>query len=200
MKSHPLLSLSLGVFSLALTPAVRAADKDVEGAGGERSTRRSPPPGARTCKPAPRADDAEFFRRVHLDLAGRIPSITEIRDFLDDDRPDKRRLWVDRILQADATTRPIETPTSTTSPTSGGPGCWPRPTSRLSSNSRPLRPGCGTGSGPTSATTGSCAICSPSRSRAMRAAGRKGRPVSSTRPTSSSRRTWRAARPGCSSA
>ena len=41
--------------------------------------------------------DAEFFRRVHLDLAGRIPSITEVRDVLDDDRPDKRRLWVDRL-------------------------------------------------------------------------------------------------------
>jgi hypothetical protein len=52
-------------------------------------------------QPAPLADDATFFRRVHLDLAGRIPSITEIRDFLDDDRPDKRRHWVDRILQAD---------------------------------------------------------------------------------------------------
>ena len=52
-------------------------------------------------KPAPRADDAEFFRRVHLDLAGRIPSVTEARDFLDDDRPDKRRLWVERILKAD---------------------------------------------------------------------------------------------------
>src|SRR5262249_50828452 len=37
----------------------------------------------------------------HLDLVGRIPSVVEIRDFLDDKRPDKRRLWVDRILQAD---------------------------------------------------------------------------------------------------
>ncbi len=50
-------------------------------------------------KPAARSDDAEFFRRVHLDLVGRIPSIVEIRDFLDDPRPDKRRLWVERILQ-----------------------------------------------------------------------------------------------------
>jgi hypothetical protein len=52
-------------------------------------------------KPAPLADDAEFFRRIHLDLAGRIPSVTEVRDFLDDDRPDKRRIWVDRILEGD---------------------------------------------------------------------------------------------------
>src|SRR5262249_20166435 len=40
-------------------------------------------------------------RRIHLDLAGRIPSVTEARDFLDDDRPDKRRLWVERTLRAD---------------------------------------------------------------------------------------------------
>ncbi len=51
--------------------------------------------------PAPLADDAEFFRRVHLDLTGRIPSIVEIRDFLDDTRPEKRRLWIERILQSD---------------------------------------------------------------------------------------------------
>jgi hypothetical protein len=56
----------------------------------------------KTVQPAARADDAEFFRRVHLDLAGRIPSVTEIRDFLDDDRPDKRLRWVERMLQGDA--------------------------------------------------------------------------------------------------
>lgn len=48
---------------------------------------------------APLTDDAAFLRRVFLDLAGRIPSILEVRDFLDDDRPDKRRLWVDLLLQ-----------------------------------------------------------------------------------------------------
>src|SRR5689334_22897276 len=53
-------------------------------------------------KPAELADDAEFFRRVHLDLAGRVPSIVEIRDFLDDTRPEKRGLWVERILQGAA--------------------------------------------------------------------------------------------------
>src|SRR4051812_14446134 len=48
--------------------------------------------------PAPLTDDAAFIRRVFLDLAGRIPSILEVRDFLDDDRPDKRRIWVDQLL------------------------------------------------------------------------------------------------------
>ena len=48
--------------------------------------------------PAPPADDAEFFRRLSLDLNGRIPSLTQLADFLDDTRPDKRRLWIDELL------------------------------------------------------------------------------------------------------
>jgi hypothetical protein len=44
------------------------------------------------------ADDAEFFRRLCLDLNGRIPSLSLVRDFLDDDRPDKRRVWADELL------------------------------------------------------------------------------------------------------
>jgi hypothetical protein len=49
-------------------------------------------------EPAPRADDAEFLRRVYLDLAGRIPPVEETRSFLDDQRPDKRARLVDRLL------------------------------------------------------------------------------------------------------
>ena len=53
----------------------------------------------RKVPPAPLTDDAAFIRRVFLDLAGRIPSILEVRDFLDDDRPDKRPIWVDLLLR-----------------------------------------------------------------------------------------------------
>ncbi|HEV3256978.1 MAG TPA: DUF1549 domain-containing protein, partial [Gemmataceae bacterium] len=101
MKRHPSLALALGVLSLALTPGLRAADKDVEALAAKIDEHVAAAWGAEV-KPAPRADDAEFCRRIHLDLAGRIPSVTEVRDFLDDDRPDKRRLWVERILGADA--------------------------------------------------------------------------------------------------
>jgi hypothetical protein len=52
-------------------------------------------------KPSGPADDATFFRRVYLDLAGKIPPILDIGDFLDDDRPDKRQIWVDMILGLD---------------------------------------------------------------------------------------------------
>ncbi len=48
--------------------------------------------------PAPPADDAEFVRRVYLDLAGRIPLATEARQFLDSNRPDKRRELVEHLL------------------------------------------------------------------------------------------------------
>src|SRR5437899_1490092 len=37
-------------------------------------------------EPATPADDAEFMRRVYLDLAGRIPSVAEARTFLEDTR------------------------------------------------------------------------------------------------------------------
>jgi len=50
-------------------------------------------------QPAAAADDAEFLRRVYLDLAGTIPSVSEVRDFLDDRSPDKRRRVIDRLLE-----------------------------------------------------------------------------------------------------
>src|ERR1700728_3035913 len=49
-------------------------------------------------KPAARADDAEFFRRLSLDLNGRIPSITHLKDSLDDARPNKRQIWVNKLM------------------------------------------------------------------------------------------------------
>src|SRR4051794_26161067 len=48
--------------------------------------------------PAAPADDAEFLRRAYLDLAGHIPPITEVRDFLDDRDPNKRRKLVNNLL------------------------------------------------------------------------------------------------------
>jgi hypothetical protein len=48
--------------------------------------------------PASLADDAEFFRRLSLDLNGRIPAVVQLRDFLDDDRPDKRVRWIDELM------------------------------------------------------------------------------------------------------
>ena len=49
-------------------------------------------------EPAARADDAEFLRRLYLDLAGRIPSAEETRTFLEDKRSDKRARLVEKLL------------------------------------------------------------------------------------------------------
>ena len=49
-------------------------------------------------EPAAAADDAEFLRRVYLDLAGRIPSVAETRTFLVDQRADKRTRVVEKLL------------------------------------------------------------------------------------------------------
>ena len=55
---------------------------------------------ANKATPAPLADDAEFLRRVYLDLAGRIPRNKEVRDFLADTAPDKRVRKVEELLES----------------------------------------------------------------------------------------------------
>jgi hypothetical protein len=55
---------------------------------------------AQAVKPAALAEDAEFLRRVYLDLAGRIPPVREVDDFLKDTRADKRQRLVERLLDS----------------------------------------------------------------------------------------------------
>ena len=52
--------------------------------------------------PAPRANDAEFLRRVSLDLVGKVATVAEVRAFLDDPAPDKRERLVERLLESPA--------------------------------------------------------------------------------------------------
>ncbi len=49
-------------------------------------------------KPAKRAGDYEYMRRVFIDLLGRIPTVEEIMDFEQDRRPNKRVRLVQRLL------------------------------------------------------------------------------------------------------
>jgi hypothetical protein len=46
----------------------------------------------------PQADDAEFLRRVFLDLHGVVPPAERAAAFLDDDDPDKRAALIDELL------------------------------------------------------------------------------------------------------
>ena len=45
-----------------------------------------------------RVDDATFLRRTYLDLHGTIPTVSQVRDFLDEDAPDKRARLVDQLI------------------------------------------------------------------------------------------------------
>jgi len=47
---------------------------------------------------APLAGDAEFLRRVTLDVTGRIPSAADVRDFLADGRADKRARVIEKLI------------------------------------------------------------------------------------------------------
>jgi hypothetical protein len=49
--------------------------------------------------PSEQADDAEYLRRVYLDLIGTLPTADEARRFLKNDRADRRARLVDELLQ-----------------------------------------------------------------------------------------------------
>lgn len=49
--------------------------------------------------PSPLCDDAEFFRRIHLNALATLPSPEDIRAFLADKSPDKRIRAIDAVLK-----------------------------------------------------------------------------------------------------
>jgi hypothetical protein len=48
--------------------------------------------------PAPPTTDQEFYRRVTLDLTGRIPTVAALTAFLADTTPNKRAVYIDQLL------------------------------------------------------------------------------------------------------
>src|SRR4051812_8632230 len=55
--------------------------------------------------PAPLAGDEQFLRRVYLDLAGKPPTVQEIKDFVADKDSRKRSKVIDKLLDGDAFAR-----------------------------------------------------------------------------------------------
>ena len=47
---------------------------------------------------SPLADDRTFLRRLYLDVLGRVPTPTEVQEFLAHGDPAKRDRWIDRLL------------------------------------------------------------------------------------------------------
>lgn len=56
-------------------------------------------------QPAPTATDEEFVRRIYLDLAGRIPSVSEVRQFLSAPASTRRQQLVEELLDGPAFVR-----------------------------------------------------------------------------------------------
>lgn len=72
-------------------PTATAIDREVDRRLAEAKVPASPP-----------ADDAEFVRRVTLDITGRIPTSEQAVAFLDSKDPDKRRKLIDALLASPA--------------------------------------------------------------------------------------------------
>ena len=53
-------------------------------------------------QPSELSKDAEFLRRVHLDMTGKIPTPEEVLDFLRDGSPSKRQKKIEHLLQSEA--------------------------------------------------------------------------------------------------
>lgn len=49
--------------------------------------------------PSGPADDGEFIRRASLDICGTLPTSTEVAEYVDDKRTDKRARLIDRLLE-----------------------------------------------------------------------------------------------------
>jgi hypothetical protein len=93
------LRLGLGiVWTLALCGAEVAAPPDSAALTAKIDRHIEAGWKANGVTPAATSSDSEFLRRVYLDLAGHIPHVAKVRDFLDDSRPDKRQRIVDELL------------------------------------------------------------------------------------------------------
>ena len=49
-------------------------------------------------QPSRQTDDAEFLRRLYLDMAGKIPTPEEVLDFVEDGAPNKRSRKIDELI------------------------------------------------------------------------------------------------------
>ncbi len=81
--------------ALAQSPLTQRIDQEIQ-----KGLKGSPP--------AAPAGDAEFLRRIYLDLTGVIPSAAEARAFFADKNPDKRAKLIDKLLAGDGYARHMQ--------------------------------------------------------------------------------------------
>ena len=86
----------------AADPPAKAAKPDPAALAGVIDAQVATTLKAHNVPASPRADDATFFRRVNLALAGRVPVPSEVRLFLADTDPNKRAKVIDKLLASAA--------------------------------------------------------------------------------------------------
>lgn len=105
IRSLLLAGLTTGLFWAAALPATAADEPKTPAPGGispqtakinELIAKGWADAGIK--KPADKATDHEYMRRVFIDLIGRIPTVEEITDFEQDKAPNKRVRLVSRLL------------------------------------------------------------------------------------------------------
>ena len=122
------------ILTLVLVPAAAPATDPADDLAAAIDRHLAADWSAKGIQPAPPADDAEFVRRVYLDVIGRAPKVAETRDFLADRSPDKRAKLVEKLLGTPghtnhfaAVTRSAWVPNSGTNPQFAGFGAQVEP-------------------------------------------------------------------------
>jgi hypothetical protein len=98
------LSWALGLFAFA--PALGFADSPLHQRIDRAIAAAQPDFAQHAAAPT---SDAEFLRRIFLDLTGVIPTATETRTFLNDRSTDKRTKLIDRLLASPEHARRLAT-------------------------------------------------------------------------------------------
>src|SRR5262245_1984054 len=91
--------LAAGVQPLRADPPA-PADREALALAAEIDRQLAQRQAAAKVEPAPLADDAEFLRRVYLDVTGRIPTVHDARAFFQDKSPDKRQRLIEKLLES----------------------------------------------------------------------------------------------------
>jgi hypothetical protein len=100
MKNQTLL-LTLGLAATLAVASTAQAKSDQANASAQIDALLAKLWKERGVKPNPIVDDATYIRRIHLDIAGRIPTQAETQAFLSDKATDKRAKLVDKLLASE---------------------------------------------------------------------------------------------------
>ncbi len=106
LLSRALLRRQLAFCLLTLTPAVVFAETPLHQRIDQAISATIPDFAHQAASPS---SDAEFLRRIYLDLTGTVPTAAEVRAFVQNPSPDKRLILIDRLLTSPEHARHLAT-------------------------------------------------------------------------------------------